>query len=118
MKRPAPLKSGGLIYHLVSPSDHRAHTDSSLSLYDFLRFSQEEWDQIQTRFDYHNRLRLPQYRELFKESGLKILLEEHSWPGEDHQVVQNVGKMRIHDDFKRFSLEELTAGSLIFVLSA
>ena len=58
------LESGSLVLHLISPSDHRAFSDSSLSLQDFLKYSEEEWNRIQTKFDYHNRLRLPQYLEI------------------------------------------------------
>ena len=61
------LKKGTYILHLISPSDHRAYSDKTLSLYDFLKYNQHEWDTIQTKFDYHNRLRLPQYLNIFKQ---------------------------------------------------
>lgn len=40
------LKSGSYILHLISPGDHRAYSDKSISLYDFLKYSQQEWDAI------------------------------------------------------------------------
>ena len=110
------LTEDGLFVHLVSPSDHRAYSDLSLSLYDFLQYSQEEWDHIQTRFDYHNRLRFPQYLQLFKDSGFDVLYQQFS-TAKDHPVqAEKFSHLRLHDDFKNFSFDELTAGSLAFVL--
>ena len=65
-----------LILHLISPSDHRAFSDISISHYDFLQYSQKEWDGIQTKFDYHNRLRLPQYLTLLEEAGMEVIHQE------------------------------------------
>ena len=69
------LSENDYILHLISPSDHRAYTDKSISLYDFLQYSQKEWDTIQTKFDYHNRLRLPQYLTIFKKEFEIVHLE-------------------------------------------
>ena len=105
------LKNDGLIIHQISPSDHRAYSDQSLSLWDFLRYSQREWDHIQTRFDYHNRWRLPQYVDMFTHCGFRVrYLSYHSArPG---QKLPD----QIHDDFKRFSEKELTAGNIMIIL--
>lgn len=108
------LKDDGYIFHHVSPSDHRAYTDKSLSLYDFLQYSQAEWDKIQTRFDYHNRLRLPHYIDIFEQSGWDIVYERHS--GLAPEQVDKFRKLKLHDDYQSLSEEEQTAGSLIFLL--
>src|SRR5690606_18600093 len=71
---------GAYIIHLISPSDHRAYIDKGLSNQDFLRYSEREWGKKQTRFDYHNRLRLPHYLEIFKELEYEILLLEFQSP--------------------------------------
>jgi hypothetical protein len=104
------------IIHLISPSDHRAFSDASLSHYDFLRYSQKEWNRIQTKFDYHNRLRLPQYVEIFEKAGMEIVHLEHDFaePGtKKHNLFKQVP---IHDDFKKFTEVELTAGSINVLL--
>ncbi|HEU4788838.1 MAG TPA: class I SAM-dependent methyltransferase [Flavobacterium sp.] len=109
------LKPGGLVLHLISPSDHRAYSDSSLSLQDFLKYSKEEWNQIQTKFDYHNRLRLPQYLEIFSKS-FEILYFEYDKINIDSESYRKFKKLKIHDDFANFSDQELMAGSINILL--
>lgn len=109
------LSSGSYVLHLISPSDHRAYSDKSLSLYDFLKYSQQEWDEIQTKFDYHNRLRLPQYLKIFKEHFEVIHVEYNSCKEESEQF-QKFKKLNIHSDYQSYSEEELTAGSINVLL--
>lgn len=110
------LADHGVFVHFVSPSDHRAYSDPSLSLYDFLRYSPEEWDSVQTRFDYHNRMRLPHYVQIFREAGLKVLYVHYGTPKDDQAQLEKFRRLRLHDQFKDLTFEELTAGSLVFVL--
>jgi hypothetical protein len=109
------LKSGSYVLHLISPSDHRAYDDSSLSLQDFLKYSEEEWNQIQTKFDYHNRLRLPQYLELFK-NGFEIIFFEHDKINMGSKGYEKFKELKIHEDFKKYSDQELMAGSVNILL--
>lgn len=109
------LKSGSYIVHLISPSDHRAYSDSSLSLYDFLKYNNEEWDGIQTKFDYHNRLRLPQYLQLFEKSFEIVSLEFDSCK-EGSEQHRKFKKLKINELYENYSEEELTAGSIVILL--
>ncbi|HRJ30843.1 MAG TPA: methyltransferase domain-containing protein [Cyclobacteriaceae bacterium] len=105
------LKDDGFIIHQISPSDHRAYSDQSLSLWDFLRYSQREWDRIQTRFDYHNRWRLPQYIEMFKACGFEIVFLSYKSAKKGQRLPA-----KIHADFEKYTTEEYTAGSIIVIL--
>lgn len=109
------LKSGSLVLHLISPSDHRAYSDSSLSLQDFLKYSEDEWNQIQTKFDYHNRLRLPQYIKILSEC-FEIIYFEHDKINRDSDSYKKFKKLTIHKDFAAFSDQELMAGSINILL--
>lgn len=109
------LKSGSYIVHLISPSDHRAYSDSSLSLYDFLKYSNEEWDSIQTKFDYHNRIRLPQYLQLF-EKNFEIVSLEFDSCKEGSEQHRKFKKFEINELYENYSDEELTAGSIAILL--
>ena len=104
------------IIHFISPSDHRAFSDKSISLQDFLKYSQDEWNRIQTKFDYHNRLRLPQYIEIFKSTGFEIEFLSYDNPDVNSETFAKFKKIKINTDFNSFSDEELTAGSLIVIL--
>lgn len=109
------LKSGSYILHLISPSDHRAYSDSSLSLQDFLKYSEEEWNEIQTKFDYHNRLRLPHYLELF-EKEFEIVYVEHDILNTNSIAYAKFKELVIHEDFSKFNDKELMAGSINILL--
>ena len=109
------LSENDYILHLISPSDHRAYTDKSISLYDFLQYSQKEWDTIQTKFDYHNRLRLPQYLTIFKKE-FEIVHLEFQPCKEGTPQFKMFKSLKIHSDFSKFSDEELTAGSINVLL--
>ena len=110
------LKKGTHIVHFISPSDHRAYSDKSLSLQDFLKYSKQEWDSIQTKFDYHNRLRLPQYLDIFKSLDLEVIYLTYDVTKEGTSSYDLFQKLEIHSDYKGFSTEKLTAGSINIVL--
>jgi hypothetical protein len=104
-------KKEGFVLHQISPSDHRAYKDKRLSLWEFLKYSDKEWNRIQTRFDYHNRWRLPHYIELFKKTGFRILYLKYSTAKQDQKLPD-----KIHESFQQFTPEELTAGNIIVLL--
>lgn len=104
------------ILHLISPSDHRAYSDSSLSYYDFLKYSKDEWDHIQTKFDYHNRLRLPQYMEIFEKTGFKIAYLDYDTAHKNSKKYADYKKLKIHPDYTLFSEEQILAGSISVLL--
>ncbi|MBD0830535.1 hypothetical protein [Aestuariibaculum sediminum] len=104
------------IIHLISPSDHRAYSDKTLSVYDFLKYSKEEWKRIQTKFDYHNRLRLPDYLDIFEQAGFKVSFLEFEKIDTSSPKYKAFKKLHIHEDFKKYSEEELLAGSINVLL--
>lgn len=110
------LKKGTHIVHFISPSDHRAHGDKMLSLQDFLQYSKQQWDAIQTKFDYHNRLRLPQYLDIFKSLDLEVVHLTFDTVKEGTAQFDLFKKVNIHSDYNSYSTEELTAGSINIVL--
>lgn len=110
------LKPGSRVIHFISPGDHRIYVDPDLSLQDFLQYSEAEWRKKQTRFDYHNRLRLPQYLNIFKEAGMEIEDLKFDCPGPNSPAYKKFKNVKLHEDFKHFSEKELTAGSINVVL--
>ncbi len=116
LKFKTTLKPKTKIFHFISPSDHRAYGNNKMSLQDFLKYSKEEWEQKMTSFDYHNRLRLPQYQEIFDKAGLKTLYLNFHIPKKDHPNYARFKKLKIHEDFKKFTDEQLMAGAITIVL--
>tara|TARA_R100000935_G_C2812432_1_gene155635 strand:- start:458 stop:1333 length:876 start_codon:yes stop_codon:yes gene_type:complete len=104
------------IIHFISPGDHRAYVDKTLSLQDFLKYSDADWEKKHTRFDYHNRLRLPQYVDIFSAIGLEIVYLDYSNPSFESEAFKNFKQLKLHKDFEIFTDEELTAGAINIVL--
>ena len=110
------LPKGTIIIHFISPSDLRQHNDRSISLQDFLQYSKKQWDNIQTRFDYHNRLRLPQFIQIFNQVGIEIVHLDYKFDAIGSENQKLFSKVTLHQDFQNFSNEELTASNIIVVL--
>lgn len=105
------------ILHLISPSDHRSYGDNSLSTYDFLKYSKSEWNKIQTKFDYHNRLRLPEYLKIFEESKFKVDFLTYDKIQKNSFKYKKYKKISLHSDFDKFTEEENLASSITILLS-
>lgn len=110
------LKKGSYIIHFISPSDLRQHGDSSISLQEFLKYSKFEWENIHTKFDYHNRLRLPQFLEIFKTCGFELEHLEYESTKVGSKQYDLFKKVKLHEDYIKYSDEELTAGNILVVL--
>ncbi|MDX1984646.1 MAG: hypothetical protein SFV51_30520 [Bryobacteraceae bacterium] len=108
------MKDDGLWVHMVSCSDMRAYQDPGLHAVDFLRYSDEEWAKIgNNRFTFHNRLRRPQYFDLFRSAGWYVHETGADIP---EQTLATLHRVPVHAQFQRFSPEDLVAGALWFVL--
>lgn len=75
------VRPGGVQSHFIDLSDHFAHFDHSITIYNFLRFSPAAWRWIDNSVQPLNRLRIPDYRELYRLAGIPIS-EEQLRPGE------------------------------------
>ncbi len=102
------------VLHYISPSDHRSYFDKSISLYDFLKYTEEEWNSLFTRYDYHNRMRLPEYIQLFESMGYKVIFKDFSTP--KGKEKENFKSLKLNKRFANFTDEENTAGSIILFL--
>lgn len=92
------LRKDGLHIHTIDFSDHFSHSDRSISAVNFLQYSDEEWDRYAgNRFQYHNRLRLDDYTELFAKSGLQMLRTEHTV--DDRSLQEITSGFPIDDKF-------------------
>jgi hypothetical protein len=67
------VRPGGAFLHLIDPTDHLAHGDSSITYVNFLRFTTDEWAHYnENPFCYQNRLFDSDYRGVFADAGLTI----------------------------------------------
>jgi cyclopropane fatty-acyl-phospholipid synthase-like methyltransferase len=70
-------RAGGIQSHFIDLSDHYAHMDSSINIYNFLRYSDTAWRFIDNSVQPMNRWRMPNYRQLYNKVGATILAEDH-----------------------------------------
>lgn len=93
------LKPGGIMSHQIDMSDHFAHLDKSITIYNFLKYTDAEWNLIDNSVQPQNRLRLSDYQKLFTKAGFQIL-EEISRPGsiEDLKGIKLAQKYRSYTE--------------------
>lgn len=70
------LKDTGVISAIIDYTDHYAHTDSSITLLNYLNFSESEWKKYNHNCHYQNRLRHNDYKSIFLDCGFRIIRED------------------------------------------
>ncbi|MEO0339899.1 MAG: class I SAM-dependent methyltransferase, partial [Bacteroidota bacterium] len=96
------LKPNGAMVHFIDMSDHFAHLDKSITIYNFLQFSDGAWKWIDNSVQPQNRWRIDDYRKLYQELEIPIT-EEINRPGNQAEVEYLV----LADRFKEKSLMDL-----------
>ncbi|MBN9007230.1 MAG: class I SAM-dependent methyltransferase [Rhizobiales bacterium] len=104
------LKPGGLHIHAIDYSDHYARSDSAISRFNFLKFSDSEWRKHNSAFQYVNRLRHSDYERLFLESGYSIESSDPHREAIPHDVSANLAER-----FSRYTQDDLGALRSIIV---
>lgn len=97
------VKKEGLQSHFVDMSDHFAHFDQSINIYNFLQYSNTAWDKvIDNSIQPQNRWRYPQFVELYNNLNIP-LIDTETRPGD----IEAVKSLKVHPDFSKFSIKEL-----------
>ncbi len=68
-------KKGGVMSHSIDMSDHFAHMDSSITIYNFLKYSESQWKRIDNNIQPMNRWRIYDFRNLYKKLSIPITEE-------------------------------------------
>lgn len=100
------LARNGVAIHHIDPSDHFAHDDHSISMVNFLQFSESEWNKLAGNpFAYHNRLRASDYEEIYRRAGHGVL----AWdPFVQPQSVSAIeGGLPLASEFRGRSVTDL-----------
>ncbi len=108
------LKPDGIMSCRVGLEDHYWHSDRSVSRYNFLKFSDRAWRVLNAPLHHLNRLRYPDYLELFREAGFEIVWERPSrgTPAE----LEVLRRLKLARRFRDgYSLDELSVHALALV---
>ncbi len=105
----------GVVCHLWNMQDHYAGFDPSISVYNFLKLGDGAWRLVNSGLHYQNRLRLPDYEELFKQAGLGVVHRRVVWP--DEQDLEALARLDPAPRFQgRHGPRELGARMAMMVL--
>ena len=103
------LRPDGLAVMQIDYGDHFKGFDSSISSFNFLAYSDEDWQPFQSRFQYVNRMRHSEYIGLFERAGFEIVLADA-----DRKPTEPAVMARLAPRFQGFSPEDLfTLGALV-----
>jgi SAM-dependent methyltransferase len=75
------LKPAGVVSAKIDYSDHYAHTDKTISLLNFLKFTDKQWKKHNHKCHYLNRLRHYDYLNIFRECGFEIVSDRPEYKG-------------------------------------
>lgn len=103
------LKPGGYMLHSIDLSDHFSHSDCSITGFNFLRFSAEEFAKYNSVFCFQNRLRAPAYRQALLDHNFEIV----RWEAEIVQSwMHDLSHFPLHRDFAATSAEDICTRSI------
>ena len=100
MKRFA--KPDGVMSHFIDLTDHFSHLDKEISSLHFLKYSPAQWRLIDNAIQPQNRLRITDYRSLYKEVDIPINKEQNFYVTEEDFAMAH-----LHDQFKTIPEEDL-----------
>jgi hypothetical protein len=96
------LKVEGTMSHFIDMSDHFAHFDSSISIYNFLSFSTTEWSLIDNDIQPQNRMRFIDYINLYESKNISIQSQK-TWPGDPEAVK----RIKLDQGFRNYTVDDL-----------
>ncbi len=101
---------GGVLSHFIDMSDHFAHFDRTITIYNYLRFSDGAWAWIDNSIQPQNRFRLSEYRKLYAELGIPIT--DLSFRPGDLEALRSV---RLHPKYSRYEQSDLAISHCLVV---
>lgn len=84
------LAPGGCCSFQVDYQDHYSYFDPSASVFNFLRFEEDEWRRFNPPLHYQSRLRHPDYLALYRAADLGTLADERVERAEDAQLLRQM----------------------------
>ena len=93
---------GAVISHRLNLADQFSYFDRSITPFNFLRYTARQWRWLDSPLTSQNRLRLSDYRALFRETGFEILREESVMGSAD-----DLARIKLAPEFQHYKHEDL-----------
>lgn len=101
--------------HRIDFSDHYSHVNQSISSCNFLKYSDKAHNLIAgNRFNYHNRLRVNDFIEIFESSGYKIIKLEKNIDLAALSILDS--GFKLNNRFVDYKKEDLATSNAIFLV--
>ena len=111
------LRPGGIMSVLIDYRDNYCHFDQSISVYNFLQYSDETWERLyNSPLFYQNRLRHCDYRQLFSDDGLEIVRDEPGYDGTIEAARELLARVPLAERFRKYDPNDLAPVRGVFVL--
>jgi hypothetical protein len=95
-------KPDAIMSHYVGLADQYASFDKSITPFNFLKYCDRQWRVLNNPIIPQSRLRLADYRELFRQSGWGIVVESNT-----SGLMDDLSKIRLAPEFAKYSTEDL-----------
>jgi hypothetical protein len=94
--------AGALMSHYIDLADHYAGFDRSISVYNFLRYSEQRWRLYNNQLQYQNRLRASDFRAMHREAGWRVIAEDAT-----REPAEVLRAIPLADEFRRYDEDDL-----------
>ena len=102
-------RSGGVMSHAIDMSDHFAHFDKRINVFNFLQFSDAQWNMIDNSIQPQNRLRVSDFRALYKKLNIPVTTEK--------VIVGNLNELnaiKLDDKYSELDISDIAAVECYF----
>jgi len=107
------LRPGGCVAHDVTVYDDRIIYDRSIPSWDFLSYSEKEWQRVgNPRLHFQNRCRPAEYAQIAAQHGLRMLYEERVMF--DLDEAKSLDRSNLHPDYRDLPAEEILCRHYLF----
>jgi len=96
------VAKGGMMSHFIDMSDHFAHNDRSITIYNFLQFSKKRWKRIDNSIQPQNRLRFKDFLTIYERLTIPVS-DTETRPGN----LEDLQKVAIHRELAHYNATEL-----------
>lgn len=96
------LHPQGVMSHFIDMSDHFAHFDTRICIYNFLKFSRKTWNLLDNTIQPQNRLRFRDYLDMYHDTGLPVTHLDCR-----KGSLQDLEKVKVHPEFSSYTPQEL-----------
>lgn len=105
-------KEKGVMSHAIDMSDHFAHFDKSINIYNFLQFSDSKWKWIDNNIQPQSRLRFDDYVRIYRKLDIPITEETHRQGFPD-----KLKSIKLNEKYKSQPLDHIAISHCWFISS-